>query len=52
MRLAEPQWARLAAEHGYCDQSHLVRDFRKFAGLSPTAYVAAFCGLENYLREA
>jgi AraC-like DNA-binding protein len=51
-RLHEPQWARLAAEHGYCDQSHLVRDFRKFAGLSPTAYVAAFCGLENYLPEA
>jgi AraC-like DNA-binding protein len=51
-RLAEPQWARLAVEHGYCDQSHLVRDFRKFAGLSPTAYVAAFRGLENYLCEA
>lgn len=51
-QLREPQWARLAAEHGYCDQSHLVRDFRKLAGMSPTAYVAAFQGLENYLREA
>jgi AraC-like DNA-binding protein len=52
MRLGDPQWAALAAEHGYYDQSHLVRDFREFAGLSPTAYVAAFHGLENYLPEA
>lgn len=52
MRQPEPQWARLAAEHGYYDQSHLVRDFRAFAGLSPTAYLAAFHGLENYLPEA
>jgi len=51
-RPTEAQWARLAAEHGYYDQPHLVREFRQLAGMSPTAYVAAFRGLENYLPEA
>jgi AraC-like DNA-binding protein len=31
-------WARLAAEHGYHDQAHLVHEFRAFSGLAPTAY--------------
>lgn len=35
-----PDWARVAAECGYYDQSHLIRDFHDFAGLSPSAYVA------------
>jgi methylphosphotriester-DNA--protein-cysteine methyltransferase len=25
-------WARLAAEHGYCDQAHLIDDFRELTG--------------------
>jgi AraC-like DNA-binding protein len=28
-------WARLAYTSGYCDQSHLIRDFSAFSGLSP-----------------
>jgi methylphosphotriester-DNA--protein-cysteine methyltransferase len=31
----EPHWARLAVERGYCDQSHLVRDFQAFTGMTP-----------------
>lgn len=48
-RPPEPDWADVAAQHGYYDQSHLVRDFKEFSGMTPAAYVAAFRGLENYL---
>ncbi len=47
--LPPQDWARLAAEHGYSDQSHLVHEFRAMAGLTPGAYVTAYRGLENYL---
>jgi AraC-like DNA-binding protein len=33
-------WAELAPRAGYCDQSHLVRDFVSFSGFAPTALVA------------
>jgi AraC-like DNA-binding protein len=31
------RWAELALMFGYYDQAHLVRDFRRFTGLTPTA---------------
>lgn len=34
----EPDWAALAAELGYSDQAHLVRDFTATVGVPPTAY--------------
>jgi AraC-like DNA-binding protein len=32
-------WAGLALDLGYFDQSHLIREFLEFSGLSPTAYL-------------
>jgi AraC-like DNA-binding protein len=37
--LGSPTWSHLAADHGYFDQSHLIRDFQAFAGMSPAAYL-------------
>jgi AraC-like DNA-binding protein len=34
-RCAGPSWAAIAADGGYSDQSHLVRECRAIAGLSP-----------------
>jgi AraC-like DNA-binding protein len=35
-----PNWAAVAAECGYFDQSHLIRDFCAFSGLSLQAYLS------------
>ena len=37
-RNSAPDWAALALECGYFDQSHLIHDFREFSGMSPTTY--------------
>ena len=38
----KPDWARIAMEARYFDQSHLIRDFQEFSGLSPTAYLRQY----------
>jgi AraC-like DNA-binding protein len=34
-----PNWADVALDLGYFDQSHLIREFLEFSGLSPTDYL-------------
>lgn len=38
---AEPAWGDLAAQHGWYDQSHLIRDFKRHTGVTPSAYIRA-----------
>jgi AraC-like DNA-binding protein len=33
-------WADVAAANGYCDQAHLIHEFRAIAGISPGEYIA------------
>lgn len=32
-------WAEVACEHGFYDQSHLIRDFKRYTGHTPTDYL-------------
>jgi AraC-like DNA-binding protein len=42
-------WARVAADHGYFDQAHLINDFRAMTGMTPAAYLAAVGGAPNHV---
>src|SRR5262245_30761760 len=37
--VTKPDWAAVAVACGFFDQSHLIRDFGEFSGLSPVAYL-------------
>jgi len=38
-RQAAPDWAEVALEHGYYDQSHLANEFRALCGLTPAEFL-------------
>lgn len=46
---SKPDWATLAAGAGYFDQSHMIRDFQRFLGCSPTAFLTQLRGLSAVL---
>ena len=39
-REPHPNWAEIAAEAGYFDQAHLIRDFREFLGKTPMSVLS------------
>lgn len=38
---APAPWTDLAAQYGWFDQAHLIRDFKRHTGVTPSQYVAA-----------
>ncbi|QNK01866.1 AraC family transcriptional regulator [Dyella telluris] len=42
-------WSGVAIDGGYGDQAHLVHEFRAFAGMTPTAFMAARGPYPNHL---
>jgi AraC-like DNA-binding protein len=56
MRAATSQpsrpWSAIAADTGYFDQSHLVRDFRQIVGCTPSAFAARDRSITDAFIEA
>jgi AraC-like DNA-binding protein len=46
---ADLRWSELAIECGYADQAHFSRDFKAFAGIDPTTYIASQGKWQNHL---
>jgi AraC-like DNA-binding protein len=39
VRCGPRDWAQLAVDSGYYDQAHLIHEFRRLAGMTPSSYV-------------
>ena len=43
-------WASIALAGGFCDQTHLIHEFRAFSGLSPEAFLQSERPFPNHVR--
>jgi AraC-like DNA-binding protein len=43
------EWAHIALDCGFYDQAHLINEFRDFAGLPPSAYLAGRTPHQNHV---
>jgi AraC-like DNA-binding protein len=43
-------WVDVALAGGFCDQAHLVHEFRAFSGLAPERYLRAERPFPNHVR--
>jgi AraC-like DNA-binding protein len=48
-RVGPRDWANVAAEAGYFDQSHLIHEFRQMAGITPTSYEPLHIGQPTHV---
>jgi AraC-like DNA-binding protein len=45
------QWTQISYECGYYDQAHFIRDFKRFSGYNPSAFLAEEFDRDNFFPE-
>ena len=50
--LGGKKYRDIAHQLGYYDQSHLIRDFRQYSGMSPSRYIQKAHGITQLFANA